>query len=148
MQMIKWNKFEMKLNKDTNREELCLPLPEENENILIYYAGEIFEDCFLRDGEDCYLDSGIEFIENDTHWCNFPKAPNNEINPGNIVYKFNPLRTRINEWIVDYVTFGRNDYFSFGLFRNGTVVKKNMSDIGDNVFFTREEAEQLIKKEG
>ncbi len=69
------------------------------------------------------------------------------VNVGDIVYKFNPLRTRIDEWVVDYVTFGRNEYFGFGIARNGTTVKKDLCDIGDNVFLTKEEAEDTIKKQ-
>lgn len=44
-------------------------LPEEDEEILVTYAsGYVDTDTFLRDGFDCYLDSGCEFVTEAIAW--------------------------------------------------------------------------------
>ena len=49
-------------------------LPEEDEEILVTYAnGHVDTDIFLRDGSDCYLDSGNDFITEAIAWMPKPQ---------------------------------------------------------------------------
>ena len=52
-------------------------LPEEDEEILITYKfkGELYvnTDTFMRDGSECYLDSGMEFITEAIAWQPLPE---------------------------------------------------------------------------
>ena len=49
-------------------------LPEEDEEILVTYSnGHVGEDVFLRDGYECYLDSGAEFVVDAVAWMSLPK---------------------------------------------------------------------------
>lgn len=44
-------------------------LPEEDEEILVTYKnGTVGEDIFLRDGNECYLDSGNDFVTEAIAW--------------------------------------------------------------------------------
>ena len=53
---------------------LCGRLPDEDEEILVTYAnGNVGEDIFLRDGYECYLDSGAEFITEAIAWMPKPQ---------------------------------------------------------------------------
>lgn len=53
---------------------LCCKLPDEDEEILVTYAnGNVGEDIFLRDGYECYLDSGKEFITEAIAWMPKPQ---------------------------------------------------------------------------
>ena len=53
---------------------LCGRLPDEDEEIIVSYSnGCVGEDIFLRDGVDCYLDSGAEFITETIAWMPKPQ---------------------------------------------------------------------------
>jgi hypothetical protein len=75
-----WIPFEEKEADEDEREEygceyiLCNKLPDEDEEILVtYFSGHVGEDTFLRDGYECYLDSGMEFITEAIAWMPKPK---------------------------------------------------------------------------
>lgn len=56
-------------------------LPDEDEDILVTYAsGRVGLDTFLREGYECYLDSGAEFISEAVAWMPMPESynPNDE----------------------------------------------------------------------
>lgn len=49
-------------------------LPDEDEEILVTYAnGTVGLDCFMRDGYDCYLNSGAKFITEAVAWQSLPE---------------------------------------------------------------------------
>lgn len=49
-------------------------LPEEDEDILVTYAsGKVDSDAFLREGYECYLDSGAQFISEAIAWMPLPE---------------------------------------------------------------------------
>lgn len=50
---------------------LEFPLPEEDQEILISDGYDVWMDTFLKDGEDCYLDSNIELIG--LYWMPLPE---------------------------------------------------------------------------
>lgn len=52
------------------------PLPEENQEILISVGDSVWMDTFLKDGEDCYLDSNIDLIG--LYWMPLPKPHKKE----------------------------------------------------------------------
>jgi hypothetical protein len=54
---------------------LSCKLPEEDEEILVTYRnGYVDTDTFLRDGYECYLDSGAEFVTEAVAWMPKPKG--------------------------------------------------------------------------
>lgn len=55
-------------------EVLCCKLPDEDEEILVSYAsGYVDTDIFLRDGTECYLESGAEFVTEAIAWMSLPQ---------------------------------------------------------------------------
>ena len=53
---------------------LCGRLPDEDEEIIVSYSnGCVGEDIFLRDGVDCYLDSGNELVTEAIAWMPKPQ---------------------------------------------------------------------------
>lgn len=56
---------------------LELPLPEEDQEILISDGYDVWMDTFLKDGEDCYLDSNIELIG--LYWMPLPEPYKKEV---------------------------------------------------------------------
>ena len=75
-----WIPFEEKEADEDEKEAygceymLCCKLPDEDEEILVTYAnGNVGEDIFLRDGYECYLDSGAEFITEAIAWMPKPQ---------------------------------------------------------------------------
>lgn len=53
---------------------LDCPLPEEDEEILVTYAnGTVDVDTFMRDGNECYLDSGNELVTEAVAWMRKPE---------------------------------------------------------------------------
>ena len=53
---------------------LCGRLPDEDEEILVTYSnGCVSEDIFLRDGKECYLDSGNELVTEAIAWMPKPQ---------------------------------------------------------------------------
>jgi hypothetical protein len=77
---VDWIPFEEKEADEDEKEAygceymLCCKLPDEDEEILVTYAnGNVGEDIFLRDGYECYLDSGAEFITEAIAWMPKPK---------------------------------------------------------------------------
>lgn len=49
-------------------------LPDEDEEILVTYSnGTVGQDIFMRDGFQCYLDSGNEFVTEAIAWQPLPK---------------------------------------------------------------------------
>ena len=53
---------------------LCGRLPDEDEEIIVTYSnGYVSEDIFLRDGVDCYLDSGNELVTEAIAWMPKPQ---------------------------------------------------------------------------
>lgn len=54
---------------------LCGRLPDEDEEILVTYSnGCVGEDIFLRDGTECYLDSGQEIVTEAIAWMPKPQS--------------------------------------------------------------------------
>jgi hypothetical protein len=55
-----------------DEEEDCMmftcTLPDDGEEIMATDGKYVWEDIFIRDGYDCYLDSGFEFITRVTAW--------------------------------------------------------------------------------
>lgn len=52
---------------------LDCPLPEEDEEILVTYSnGTVDVDTFMRDGHECYLDSGNELVTEAVAWMRKP----------------------------------------------------------------------------
>lgn len=75
-----WIPFEEKEADEDEKEAygceymLCCKLPDEDEEILVTYAnGNVGEDIFLRDGYECYLDSGNEFVTEAIAWMPKPQ---------------------------------------------------------------------------
>lgn len=56
---------------------LEFPLPEEDQEILISDGYDVWMDTFLKDGEDCYLDSNIELIG--LYWMPLPEPYKKEV---------------------------------------------------------------------
>lgn len=49
-------------------------LPDEDEEILVTYAnGTVGMDCFMREGIECYLDSGAKFVTEAVAWKQKPE---------------------------------------------------------------------------
>lgn len=76
-----WTLFECREADEEEKESygweevLCCKLPDEDEEILVSYAsGYVDTDIFLRDGTECYLESGAEFVTEDIAWMPKPKA--------------------------------------------------------------------------
>ena len=60
---------------------LCGRLPDEDEEILVTYSnGCVGEDIFLRDGAECYLDSGQEIVTEAIAWMPKPQPYKKEGN--------------------------------------------------------------------
>lgn len=81
-----WIPFEEKEADEDEKEVygcdyiLNCKLPDEDEEILVtYFSGHVGEDIFLRDGYECYLDSGMEFITEAIAWMPKPKAYRGEV---------------------------------------------------------------------
>lgn len=54
---------------------LNCPVPEDGQEILVTYSnGYVGEDTFLKDGQECYLDSGREFVIEALAWQPKPEA--------------------------------------------------------------------------
>ena len=75
-----WIPFEVKAADEEEREAygfaqmLRGKLPEEDEEILVTYSnGHVGEDVFLRDGYECYLESGAEFVVDAVAWMPLPE---------------------------------------------------------------------------
>ena len=76
----KWIPFEI---RETDEEEktfyrfsyiMCGKLPEDGEEILVTYSnGYVGADTFVWDGCNCYLDSGLELVEEAIAWMPKPK---------------------------------------------------------------------------
>ncbi len=66
--------------------------------------------------------------------------------PGDKVYKLNPFKTKVIEWNVETVMIYANNRIGFEISYKGSHTKKNMDDVGDNVFLTQVEAEQKLKE--
>lgn len=54
---------------------LNCPLPEEDQEILVTDGHSVWTDTFCRDGDDCYLDGGYEFVAEVTAWQPKPEPP-------------------------------------------------------------------------
>ena len=54
---------------------LNCPLPEEDQEILVTDGRSVWTDTFCRDGDDCYLDGGYEFVAEVTAWQPKPEPP-------------------------------------------------------------------------
>ena len=60
-------------------------LPDEDEEILVTYAnGTVRQDIFERDGYECYLDSGAEFVIEAVAWQPLPEPYKVNISPQDI----------------------------------------------------------------
>lgn len=75
-----WIPFEEREADEDEREAygcdymLSCKLPDEDEEILVTYSnGCVGEDIFLRDGYECYLDSGVEFVTEAIAWMPKPE---------------------------------------------------------------------------
>lgn len=76
----KWIPFECREADEEEKEAygweevLCCKLPDEDEEILVSYAsGNVDTDIFLRDGTECYLESGAEFVTEAVAWQPLPE---------------------------------------------------------------------------
>lgn len=56
---------------------------------------------------------------------------------GKTVYRLSPFNHVIQEWEITSITFAKYEYFGFEISRHGVSVRKNLNDIGDNVFFNK-----------
>lgn len=72
----KWNKLELEYNEELQRQILVGPLPDDAQKILATDGKNAWEDTFMVDGDECYLDdSGCELVGEVTHWMPMPKPP-------------------------------------------------------------------------
>ncbi|WP_313528763.1 DUF551 domain-containing protein [Anaerotignum sp.] len=71
----KWIKFELEYDEEEKVEMLSCKLPDDEEEIIVTDGKNVWEDTFLRDVGECYLDSGYEFITGVTHWMPLPEPP-------------------------------------------------------------------------
>ena len=77
-----WIPFEVREADEEDKETydgvefvLCGKLPEEDEEILVTYKnGYVDIDTFLREGYECYLDSGCDFVTEAVAWMPKPKG--------------------------------------------------------------------------
>lgn len=77
-----WIPFEVREADEEDKETyegvefmLCGKLPEEDEEILVTYKnGYVDIDTFLREGYECYLDSGCDFVTEAVAWMSKPKG--------------------------------------------------------------------------
>ena len=75
-----WIPFSLDYDEEEKREMLSCPLPDEDEEILVTYAGgHVGEDTFLRDGTECYLDSNKEFVTEAIAWMPKPQPYKGEV---------------------------------------------------------------------
>ncbi len=70
-----WIKFELEYDEEEKVEMLSCKLPDDEEEIIVTDGKKVWEDTFLRDVDECYLDSGYEFITGVTHWMPKPLPP-------------------------------------------------------------------------
>ena len=67
---------------------LCGRLPDEDEEILVTYSnGCVGEDIFLRDGKECYLDSGNEFVTEAIAWMPKPQPYRKKVQSNERIYR-------------------------------------------------------------
>ncbi len=72
--MNEWVKFTIEFDEDLQMNIINCALPDDEEAILVCTGnGFVTEDRFLRDGEECYLDSGWEIGTDVIAWMPMPK---------------------------------------------------------------------------
>lgn len=77
----KWVPFALEYDEEKQVEILQGKLPEENEEILVTDGETVWEDTFLRDGEECWLDSNIDLVDTAIAW--MPRQVPKPYKPGN-----------------------------------------------------------------
>ena len=69
-----WIPFESKYDEDYGMDILQGRLPNEDEEILVVTKfGGVHEDTFMKDGMECYLDSGCWITDDVVAWMPIPK---------------------------------------------------------------------------
>lgn len=63
-----WIPFVLEYEDEEKMDMLQDPLPEDEQEILVTNGNHVWEDVFLRDVGECYLDSGCSFVDNVTAW--------------------------------------------------------------------------------
>lgn len=69
----RWIPFVSEYDKYYEMEMLQGKLPEENEEILVTDGVDVWSDTFVRDGIECYLDGGREFVDDVIAWRPLPE---------------------------------------------------------------------------
>lgn len=69
----KWIPFIMEYDEEEQAEILQGKLPEEDEDILVTDGKTVWEDTFIRDGEECYLDSNVCLVDTAIAWMPLPE---------------------------------------------------------------------------
>lgn len=67
-----WIPFVTEFDEECGMDILQGPLPDDDQEILISVNGASMSDTFLRDGNECYLDSGHSFIDEVQAWMPMP----------------------------------------------------------------------------
>lgn len=70
-----WIPFKLEYDEEIQGKILSCSLPEEDEEILVTDGRSVWTDTFCRDGDDCYLDGGHEFVAEVTAWQPKPEPP-------------------------------------------------------------------------
>lgn len=69
-----WRPFVLKYDEDEKIDMLQCELPDDEQVILVTNGRSVWEDMFLNDGEECYLDSGFIIVDEIIAWQLMPKA--------------------------------------------------------------------------
>jgi hypothetical protein len=68
-----WIQFEAEYDEDLKMDMLQCEIPEDEEEILVTDGESVWCDAFLRDGMECYLDSGNDLIITVKAWMPLPE---------------------------------------------------------------------------
>lgn len=68
----KWITFSMEYDEEEQEAILQGKLPEEEEEILATNGENVWLDTFMRDGSECYLDSGFDLVDGVLAWMPLP----------------------------------------------------------------------------
>lgn len=68
-----WIEFTLEYSEEDGLEILDCKLPEEDEEILVTDGKTVWQDTFMKDGNECYLDSGNAFIVDAIAWMPLPQ---------------------------------------------------------------------------
>jgi hypothetical protein len=68
-----WIPFETEYDEDLKMDMLQCEIPEDEEEILVTDGKSVWSDTFMRDGMECYLDSGNDLIITVIAWQPLPE---------------------------------------------------------------------------